>query len=98
MTMTPIEIEAMNYGYCRCPNSPTRWYAGGPGVFELPIGEVHIETENDDRPVCFKARVYSSGKLFTVMRWTSFVEYMAYAERVGHKSEPGLPPFYNSHD
>jgi hypothetical protein len=93
--MTTLENEARSAGYVRDPNNNTRWYAGYPGLPELPlIMETHLEPDG----VCVYGRQYATGNRFQMLRFNSFAKFLAYAKDNQRVSSPGLPAFSNAWD
>jgi len=85
--MTTTEREAVNAGYCRCPNNPTRWYPAGPGCKEMDGADMYIVGE------LVEARRRFSDKL--IRTYNTVADYMADCTAT---SKPGLPAFANSWD
>lgn len=86
--MLQMEHAALASGYVRCPNHPTRWYPGGPGIWSLPLVDVVIANES----VSLVAHEYSSGRVVVLMRFADWESFYAYATDHGRKSEPGHGP------
>ncbi len=96
--LNTTERDAVASGYVRCPNVDTRWYAGSPGLPEMPkyFAEMRIEETpksapmpQDTWPVAVYVRTYGGG-LALHSRYETWAAYMDKARELGTLSEPGL--------
>lgn len=107
--MTPREAEVNKLGFYRSSNNihnlpGSLWYAGGPGIFDVPTYADEIQILNERIKII---RLRSEGTPYTstfrhlhdtVAEFATAEEMQEWLKVNGRISEPGLPAFSNSWD
>jgi len=90
-----VHAELLRAGFVRCPNSRTRWYAGGPGIMEPAYP---LELRVDDDRIMLTVQPYgkvNESDAVPVMRFADVADLVHFLGRHGRVSEPGLPAYSN---